>query len=214
MDAWITALFGLLGTAVGAAVTWATTLYGQRRQDERAKEERVAAQEQIALDALTRPMWDVIQHTRGLPTYDQDLIRWNNQAEKAWEEAVDDILGPASIHVEAIRDPAYRARITEAIDQIDRWSYAYRHHRTHPRYLIPELARHVTACLGAYRRNEPLPAEPKALTDAREAWEWEQEVSEIEAAAHAESVAEERARRAAERAAQQAEQNTEPDAAG
>jgi hypothetical protein len=180
MSTWIPAVFGLLGTGVGAATTWATTLSAQRKLDRRTAAERIAAQEQTAIDSLARSMWDVIRLTRELPQGVKAVLEWESAAETAWSTALSDILGPATIHVEALHDSERRALIEEVLRLLDDWQTPLHQVRRHPEWILTSLARYVISVLGAYRRNEATPAGPKALEDARDARSLQEEQWEMQ----------------------------------
>ncbi|MGI5139315.1 MULTISPECIES: hypothetical protein [unclassified Streptomyces] len=168
------AIFGLVGTGVGAALSFAGTWFAQVKSDKRSSDERAAARQQGAASAIAQAMYDVAVHVRALPQDSEGRDKrkeWESTQQDAWVERLNGILGPLTIHVEAMQDPELRDSLREAFRLIERWDLVREHLFTEPRPVVEGIAGYVISLLGAYQRGDPAPAAAGGLHTAREAWE-------------------------------------------
>lgn len=174
---------GIGGSFVGARIQASATKETQQEALAAAEKERIKAQQDAAAAALAEAFGRVLQHIRVMPkaiapwrrtrVSEEDRAR-TKAAEEEWGSVLDDLLAPAEVIRLTIRDKAVRKRLEDAINLLTHWQslwYAYHNPGTYDRaWVVREVARHAVECVGAQRREEPLPEPSPGFTVAAEAW--------------------------------------------
>ncbi|MGW2397254.1 hypothetical protein ACWCYY_11945 [Kitasatospora sp. NPDC001664] len=167
MDIWIPAIVGLVGAVVGALASSWTTLRSLAKQSEAARAERIAAEEAAAIDAMLTRMWDLEQHANKTWKWnpwkqEEDEAEWDS-----WGESLVALLGPVSVIIESVHGATAREEVRKALDTMHDWQTGVNASVKHPGAVVAVGARRIVAVLGAYRRGEQIPAEPKLLAEVR-----------------------------------------------
>ncbi|MEV0492123.1 hypothetical protein [Streptomyces atratus] len=164
MDIWLPAVFGLVGTLLGAFVSGAAAYFVQRHQAQAALDLRRTETEAAAIERLEKGLWEIRQYAQKAP--DANVKHWSEDQRAKWGRPIDELTGPLSIAARGIRDSAVRARLVDVLAMVDDSSTMTRH--AHPVRYIRPLVEHALDCLGALRRGEGAPPPDEAFTQLKE----------------------------------------------
>ncbi|MER6955022.1 hypothetical protein [Streptomyces sp. NPDC000618] len=164
MNVWLPAVFGLVGTLLGAFVSGAAAYAVQKHQARSALELRRTESEMAAVERLEAGLWKLRQYIKQAP--EQSVKRWSEEDRAEWGIPIADRIGPLSIAARRIGDDDLRARLVDAFVMIGDWGAMTS--RVHPIRYIPPIVEHALDCLGAWHRGENIPPPDYAFTQFKE----------------------------------------------
>lgn len=150
MGIWLPAVFGLVGTLLGAFVSGAASYLVQRHQAQAVLDLRRTETEAAAIERLEKGLWEIRQYAQKAP--ESGVKHWSGDERADWGRPIDELTGPLSIAARGIRDSAVRARLVDILTIVDDWDTMTR--LAHPVRYIRPLVEHALDCLGALRRGE------------------------------------------------------------
>lgn len=179
---WLSPVSGLVGALVGAAASYFGTHKAQAKALEDAKQARLEAKQDAAVAALADTFGQLQRHVRHVPQarergLDREQLEQLAAVRQAWDQELEDIIGPARIAVEAIRNEDLRALLHEAMELLDSWQSGleYAYHGRSRSWVLSGVISHAVACVGAWQREERLPEPSFAFREARSSLELKRE---------------------------------------
>ena len=143
-------LIGLLGAVVGASAAFSGVVYQQRRQADLARQERLDALAERAVDTLIQEL----EHVRDL------AWKWNEAHEtREWRDALSKHSAAISLAVLRLPDKTLRENIQAAVILGFGSEQAFQDHvdLQVPPGIMAAMAGDAQKSLGAYLRQEPSP---------------------------------------------------------
>ncbi|MFE4651546.1 hypothetical protein [Streptomyces sp. NPDC056707] len=141
--------FGLIGVAVGAAATFAGTVWQQRKQADTQRQERERLRNEAAMDAAGQALLKVQDLFREVPPRD-------GTGQDEWKRDVGRHVDAALLPVSSLTDSTLRDRMLNVVTILENWEYAGRSAGSES-WIIGEVCRHGIECLAAHRRGASLP---------------------------------------------------------
>ncbi|MFF1604963.1 hypothetical protein ACFVYV_47670 [Streptomyces mirabilis] len=165
MDAgvWVGAIFGLGGTALGGGLSIWASISAQRHQARAARELVVSQRMDAAADSAIQMFFQIKQHVRGRPTESEAE---GHQRIELWEKSLRNQVSKLEPILLRIRDAEFRLRLTQVAEFLA-WSDVTEPQLGGSINILSRLCDHALDCLGAFVRDEPLPAEEGGLAWAR-----------------------------------------------
>ncbi|MFH8389919.1 hypothetical protein [Streptomyces sp. NPDC018036] len=165
MDAgvWVGAIFGLGGTALGGGLSIWASISAQRNQATAARELVVSQRVDAAADSAIQMFFQIKQHARGRPTGGETE---GHERLQRWEKSLQDQVSKLEPILLRIRDREFRLRLTEVAEFLA-WSDITEPQLGGSVNILSALCDHALDCLGAFVRDEPLPAEEGGMVWAR-----------------------------------------------
>ncbi|MEV6957552.1 hypothetical protein [Streptomyces sp. NPDC051183] len=174
---WITAAFGLGGTLIGAMLSFRATVYQQTR----LAGERREAREGAAAAALAGELIRMRRHLAGMPVEfgggeARDRIAWvglmTTARESDWNAGFEEIFAPAEVAAYTLRHEVLRTRILDVLEILNHW---WAVNAIHPGAMNKDSMNAVLKSslewLGAWQREEPIPAPSAADLRLFELWQ-------------------------------------------
>ncbi|MFJ4700625.1 hypothetical protein ACIP5N_21395 [Streptomyces sp. NPDC088768] len=204
---WLSPVSGLVGALVGAAASYLGTHKAQAKALEDAKQARLEAKQDVAVAVLADTFGQLQRHVRHLPQAREPFLN-RAQSEQlaavrqAWDQELEDLIAPARIAVETIRDEELRALLHEAMELLGEWQSGleYAYYGRSRSWVLSGVISHAVACVGAWQREERLPEPGFAFREARSSLEQKREEWQHAHEAEEEHRREQRAQREATRA--------------
>ncbi|WP_369271123.1 hypothetical protein AB5J55_14760 [Streptomyces sp. R11] len=165
MDAgvWVGAIFGLGGTALGGGLSIWASISAQRHQAKAARELVVSQRVDAAADSVIQMFFQIKQHVRGRPPEGETE---GHQRIQRWEKSLQDQVSKLEPILLRIRDREFRLRLTQVAEFLA-WSDVTEPQLGGSVTILSALCDHALDCLGAFVRDEPLPAEEGGMAWAR-----------------------------------------------
>ncbi|WP_328939209.1 hypothetical protein OG288_36925 [Streptomyces tauricus] len=160
------AVFGVVGTLLGATVAF----FGIRYQVERQHKE---AQLDYATKECGRALLTLLRQFRTEPVSDG-----------AWTEIVADQLDALKLTSPLFRDKALRERLAKTVSILEEWHYTVFDQPNRDEYdaaspIILAVLKHAIDCIGTHRRGEKIPEPNAAFVQAQNNistyWDWASE---------------------------------------
>ncbi|MBG0854625.1 hypothetical protein I2W78_22970 [Streptomyces spinoverrucosus] len=164
MDIWLPAIFGVVGTLLGALASGATSFLVQKHQAKAALDLRRTEAELAAMTSLESGLWEISQYARSAPS--ENVKHWSDAERAAWGKPIHDLIGPLSIAARGVRNSEVRQRLVDILHMIENWGAMSR--RAHPIRYVPPLVEHALDCLGALRRGDQVSLEDEAYKQLKE----------------------------------------------
>jgi hypothetical protein len=156
------AIIGMVGVIVGGAITTWGTIVAQRQQIKAT----LAAEERVREISASTTVLNALSQLLQLPD-EPDM------SDDEWHHRRQDLLFLLDTASQDLRSKDLRSRLAEAHDMMERHAVAARLTGQSEARTRSIACVHAVACLGAFRRGEPLPDRPDAYTqtiDAIDEW--------------------------------------------
>jgi hypothetical protein len=189
-DTWSMDWSAVGSTVLGAGIGFAGTYWAQKMSLADARQARLDANQDVAIAMLSESFTGILQLIRSVPLERFERIGgrkiekpWQEvrAAEKLWTGQLLDLLGPAAVAVETLLDKDLRTRLVEVFDLLEHWEgLEDAFHGWYGPAVLRRIAKHGVALLGAYAREEPLPAPGEVYQGAKQALDLKNDLMSME----------------------------------